>query len=170
MSPKKPGIADELVRLQREIALNREFVDEREALFLSVTWTWLCIEKAGRKFFASHGMTDAQFNALMILWDYRTRPMKQHELADLLVVSRASAGGVIERLERNGWVKREVDAEDRRAFRLHLTDEGLAKLKQVKVAYYKLLAAGLGDVDPATLATVVRFNDAFRARLAALQP
>lgn len=165
---RKPGIADELVRLKQEIALNREFVDDHEALFLSVTWTWLCIEKAGRKFFSSYGLTDAQFNALMILWDYRARPMRQHELAELLVVSRASAGGVIERLERNGWVEREVDAEDRRAFRLHLSEEGAAKLKQVRAAYYKLLAAGLGDVDPATVATVMRFNDAFRARLAGI--
>lgn len=158
----------QLVQLKKEIALNRDFVDEREALFLSITWTWLCIEKAGRKFFADFGTTDAQFNALMILWDYRSRALKQHELADLLVVNRASAGGVIDRLQRNGWVRREVDPEDRRAFRVHLTDDGIAKLKEVRGAYYKLLSAGLGDVSPETIATVLRFNDAFRARLAAL--
>jgi DNA-binding MarR family transcriptional regulator len=165
---KKPEIEADLLRLKQEIALNREFVDKGEALFLSVTWTWLCIERTGRRFFASFGITDAQFNALMILWDYRTRALKQHELADLLVVNRASAGGVIDRLQRNGWIRREVDAEDRRAFRVHLTDDGIAKLKQVRTAYYKLLSAGLGDTDPQTLATVLRFNDAFRARLGAL--
>jgi DNA-binding MarR family transcriptional regulator len=166
--PRKPPIEADLLQLKKEIALNREFVDEGEALFLSVAWTWLCIERTGRRFFASFGTTDAQFNALMILWDYRTRALKQHELADLLVVNRASAGGVIERLERSGWVRREVDAEDRRAFRVHLTDEGIAKLKEVRTAYYKLLKAALGDTDAKTLATVLRFNDAFRARLGAL--
>jgi DNA-binding MarR family transcriptional regulator len=162
---RKSPIEAELARLKQEIALNREFVDEREALFLSVTWTWLSIEKAGRGFFAQFGTTDVQFNALMILWDYRARVLKQHELADLLVVNRASAGGVIDRLQRNGWVRREVDAEDRRAFRVHLTDEGIAKMKEVRREYYKLLATVLGDIDPGTLATVLRFNDAFRARL-----
>jgi DNA-binding MarR family transcriptional regulator len=161
-------IQHDLLRLKREIALNREFVDDGEALFLSVTWTWLCIERTGRRFFGSHGLTDAQFNALMILWDYRERALKQHELAELLVVNRASAGGVIDRLEKNAWVRREVDAEDRRAYRVLLTDEGIAKLKKVRTAYYKLLSAALGDTDPATLATVLRFNDAFRARLGAL--
>lgn len=164
----KPRLQADLANLKKEIALNREFVDQGEALFLSVTWTWLCIERTGRRFFSSFGMTDAQFNALMILWDYRTRALKQHELADLLVVNRASAGGVIDRLERNGWVRREVDPEDRRAFRLHLTDEGIAKLDEVKTAYYGLLSAALGDTPPDTLATVLRFNDAFRTRLAAL--
>lgn len=158
----------DLARLKQEIALNREFVDDREALFLSLTWTWTCIEKAGRAFFSGHGLTDAQFNALMILWDYRAQALKQHELADLLVVNRASAGSVIDRLEKSGWVRREVDAADRRALRVYLTDEGIAKLKQVRTAYYKLLGSALGDVDTKTLETVLRFNDAFRARLAEL--
>ena len=157
-----------LVRLKREIALNREFADEGEAVFLSVAWTWLCVEKMGRKFFASFGTTDAQFNALMILWDYRARALKQHELADLLVVNRASAGGVIDRMQRSGWVRREVDPEDRRAFRVHMTDKGIAKLKEVRGAYYKLLSAALHGFDPETLETVLRFNDAFRARIAEL--
>lgn len=167
-TPKKPPITADLARLKREIALNREFTGEAEALFLSVVWTWHCVEKSGRRFFASYGITDAQFNALMILWDHRPRALKQHELADLLVVNRASAGGVIDRLERNSWVRREVDSEDRRAFRIHLTDDGIAKLKEVKAAYYKLLSAALGETDPGTLATVLRFNDGFRARLSAL--
>jgi len=167
-APRKSGIGAELAHLQKEIALNREFVGEAEALFLSVAWTWSCIEKVGRRFFASFGTTDAQFNALMILWDHRPRPLKQHELADLLVVGRASAGGVIDRLQRNGWVRRKVDDEDRRALRVHLTDEGIAKLKEVKTAYYKLLTSALGDTDAGTLATVLRFNDGFRTRLAAL--
>src|SRR4051812_44768770 len=106
---RKVQVDTEMSRLKQEIALNRDFVDNGEALFLSVAWTWSCIEKMGRRFFAAYGVTDSQFNALMILWDYRTRPLRQHELADLLVVNRASAGGVIERLERNGWVRRKVD-------------------------------------------------------------
>jgi DNA-binding MarR family transcriptional regulator len=164
----KSHIDAHLARLKKEIALNRDFVDPSEGLFLSIAWTWTCAERAGRQFFASFGTTDAQFNALMILWDYRAQPLKQHELAELLVVNRATAGAVIERLQRNGWVRRKVDAEDRRALRVHLTDEGIAKLKEVRTAYYKLISAALGDIDPETMAAVLRFNDTFRTRLGAL--
>lgn len=163
---KKPSHDPYLVRLKEEISLKRDFVSEGEALFLSITWTWSCIERVGRQFFASFGITDSQFNALMILRDHRPEALKQHELADLLVVNRASAGAVIDRLERNGWVRREVDAKDRRALRVHLTDDGVAKLDEVGAAYYRLLGAALKEVDPQTLATVLRFNDTFRARLA----
>ena len=40
-----------LQRLRSEIALNRDFADEREAAFLSLVWTWLRVERAGRTFF-----------------------------------------------------------------------------------------------------------------------
>ena len=169
-TPRKHSIDAALARLKQEIALNRDFAGEGEALFLSLVWTWYCIERTGRRFFASFGITDAQFNALMILWDYRAGPLKQHELAELLVVNRASVGAVIDRLQRSGWVRREVDEGDRRAFRVHLTDAGIAKLKEVRGPYYKLLSAALGDTDRATLATVLRFNDAFRSRLGSLAP
>lgn len=164
------GMAAELVRLKQEIALNREFFDEKEAVFLSLTWTWLCVERMGRKFFARYNITDAQFNALMILWDYRAHGLKQHELADLLVVNRASAGGVIDRMQRSGWVRRESDPVDRRAYFVYLTDAGIAKLDEVKKPYYKLLSAALEGIDHDTLAAALHFNDVFRSRLNALAP
>jgi len=159
---------DVLQRLREEIALNRDFADEREAAFLSVVWTWLRVERAGRAFFNTYDITDAQFNALMILWDYRETRLRQYELAELLVVNRASMGGVLDRLERNGWVKRETDPHDRRAQFVHLTPQGIAKLKQVRTPYYRLLAAAFDQVERDALFSLIDFNDAFRARLAAL--
>ncbi len=40
----------------------------------------------------------------------------------MLEVDRASAGRMIDRMERNGWVERRPDPADRRINRLHLTD------------------------------------------------
>ena len=159
------GIAAAMGKLKEEIALNRDFFDEKEAAFLSMTWTWMNVEKAGRKFFAAYGLTDAQFNALMILWDYRKVSLRQTQLADLLVVNRASAGGVVDRMEANGWVVRAADPADRRAWFVHLTDDGIGKLKSVKRDYYNLLTVAFENVDQETLAVVLRFNEEFRTRL-----
>ena len=159
------GIAAAMGKLKEEIALNRDFFDEKEAAFLSMTWTWMNVEKAGRKFFAAYGLTDAQFNALMILWDYRKVSLRQTQLADLLVVNRASAGGVVDRMEANGWVVRAADPDDRRAWFVHLTDDGIGKLKSVKRDYYNLLTVAFENVDQETLAVVLRFNEEFRTRL-----
>src|SRR4030081_1881686 len=85
-------------RLKSEIALNREFTGLAEAAFLSLVWTWQRLEKLGLRFFPAYGITDVQFNVLMILWDYRDRepPLCQAELAELLVVNRASVGSVLD--------------------------------------------------------------------------
>jgi DNA-binding MarR family transcriptional regulator len=155
-------------RLGREIALNREFVDEREAAFLSLVWTWLRIERTGRRFFGAFGITGAQFNALMILWDHRGTALRQRELAQLLVVNQASMGGVIDRMEQREWVRREDDPQDRRAYFVRLTPAGSAKLKEVRGPYYKLLGAAFDGIGRQSLLAFIQFNDDFRARLAAL--
>jgi DNA-binding MarR family transcriptional regulator len=163
---EKQGLKAEAVqRLAREIALNREFVDEKEAAFLSLVWTWLRIERTGRQFFTAFGITDAQFNALMILWDYRRTPLRQKELAELLVVNPASMGGVVDRMQLKGWVRREDDPADRRAYFVRLTEEGIAKLKEVRGPYYQLLAGAFEGLDGRDLHTFIDFNDKFRARL-----
>src|SRR5688572_6752028 len=119
-----------LRRLRSQIALNREFRGGGEAAFLALAWTWQRLEALGRDFFPRYGITDVQFNVLMILWDYRERLLRQHELAELLVVNRASAGGVIARLERAGWISRKVDPGDTRARLVRLTRAGIAKLEE----------------------------------------
>ncbi|MEO5695092.1 MAG: MarR family transcriptional regulator [Usitatibacter sp.] len=152
-------------RLAREIALNREFVDEKEVAFLSLAWTWLRIERTGRQFFSSFGITDAQFNALMILWDYRRTPLQQKELAELLVVNPASLGGVVDRMQLKGWVRREDDPADRRAYFVRLTETGISKLKEVRGPYYKLLDAAFEGFENRDLGNFIDFNDKFRSRL-----
>jgi len=65
------------------------------------------------------GLTRAQW--LVLTRVYRRPGVSQTELADMLEIDRASAGRMIDRMEKNGWVERRPDAADRRINRLHLT-------------------------------------------------
>ena len=152
-------------KLKQEIALNREFRGTGEVAFLAFVRTWQRLENLGREFFLAFGITDAQFNALMILWDYRHRPLRQHELAELLLVNRASAGGVLTRLERAGWISRKVDPNDTRARIVQLTRRGVAKLEQVRTPYYQLLGRIFRKNDGAALDRFVEYLDKIRSRL-----
>src|SRR4051812_39341411 len=49
----------------------------------------------------------------------------QSELAEMLEVEKATAGRMVDRMEKKGWVVRRGDAGDRRGNRLHLTREAL---------------------------------------------
>jgi len=152
-------------KLKREIALNREFRGSGEAAFLALARTWQQLENLGREFFPAFGITDAQFNVLMILWDYRDRPLRQHELAELLVVNRASAGGVLGRLERAGWISRRVDPADTRARIVQLSRTGAAKLEQVRSPYYRVLGRVFRNKDGVALDGFVGYLDEIRARI-----
>ena len=159
------GAETALRRLRSQIALNREFRGAGEAAFLALLWTWQQLEAAGRAFFPRYGITDVQFNVLMFLWDYRDRPLRQHELAEILVVNRASAGGVISRVERAGWIERQVDPGDTRARLVRLTRAGIAKLEEVRGPYYRLLSRVFRDADGARLGGFIDYLDEIRSRL-----
>ena len=67
------------------------------------------------------GLTRAQWLVLTRL--YRRPGASQTELASMLEIDRASAGRMIDRMERAGWVERRADQVDRRINRLFLTSE-----------------------------------------------
>lgn len=67
------------------------------------------------------GLTRAQWLVLTRL--YRRPGASQTELASMLEIDRASAGRMIDRMERAGWVERRADQVDRRVNRLFLTSE-----------------------------------------------
>jgi MarR family transcriptional regulator for hemolysin len=67
------------------------------------------------------GLTRAQWLVLNLL--YRRPGASQSELAEMLEVERATAGRMIDRLEKKNWLIRRPDATDRRINRLYLTPE-----------------------------------------------
>jgi DNA-binding MarR family transcriptional regulator len=158
-----------LTGLAREISLNRPFANLREAALLSLVWTYQGLEQAGRAFFPRFGITEAQFNVLMILDDYRGRSFRQHELAEILVVNRASAGSVLERMERDGWIARTADPQDRRAMRIAMTRAGKAKLEEVRGPYYQLMSRIFKEEGEPDLRNLVLFCDRLRRGLARVE-
>jgi MarR family transcriptional regulator, transcriptional regulator for hemolysin len=67
------------------------------------------------------GLTRAQWLVLARL--HRRPGASQSELAEMMEVEKASAGRMVDRLERKGWVVRRADPEDRRINRLYLTSD-----------------------------------------------
>lgn len=67
------------------------------------------------------GLTRPQWQVLSRL--HRHPGISQSELAEMLEMERATAGRMLDRLERSGWVIRSADPTDRRINRLNLTAE-----------------------------------------------
>lgn len=71
---------------------------------------------------AGFDLTAVQFAALDAI---QAHPgTDQAYVAEVIGYDRATIGGVIDRLEKKGWIARVVSERDRRARELSLTDEG----------------------------------------------
>ena len=82
------------------------------------------------------GLTRSQWWVITHL--YRNDGLNQSELADTLDIERASLGRLLDRLEANGWVRREPCGKDRRVKRVRLTDEVAPVMREMRS-----IAAGL---------------------------
>src|SRR5205085_6076625 len=83
----------------------------------------------------------------------------QSELAEMLEVEKATAGRMVDRMEKKGWVMRRPDATDRRVNRLYLSPE--ADLIQVRLAQIadRTVDDALGLLSPAE---IEQFSEAMR--------
>ena len=68
------------------------------------------------------GLTRAQWRVIVHL--HRKDGLTQVELARLLGTGKVAVGGLVNRLEKSGWVKRRIDPDDRRANCVFLTGKG----------------------------------------------
>ena len=66
------------------------------------------------------GLTRSQWWVLNQL--FRNPGVNQSELAEILEVEKPTLGRLLDRMEAKGWVRREQDEKDRRAWRVHLTE------------------------------------------------
>lgn len=74
-------------------------------------------------------LTYSQFAVLEAL--YHLGPMTQGEVSQKVLKSGSNMTTVIDNLERDGLVRRERDANDRRVIHVHLTEAGAGKLEAV---------------------------------------
>jgi len=112
------------------------------------------------------GLTRAQW--LVIARVHRRPGLSQSEVADLLEIEKATAGRLIDRMERKGWIERRAEPRDRRVNRLHLTRRG----EQLHAEIWPLAEAtvdhALGDLTAAERRLLTTLMARVKARLVEL--
>ncbi len=92
-----------------------------------------------------YDLTPVQFAAMSTL---KFNPgVDQATLAGMIAYDRVTIGGVVDRLEQKGFVRRVVSVHDRRSRELYLTDEGLEVLTRVLPIVEKLQGDILQGLD-----------------------
>ncbi len=91
-------------------------------------------------------VTRAQWWVLAYL--SREDGMPQTRLAEELDIGKVAIGGLIDRLEKSGFLRREPDASDRRVNRVFLEAEGqrlVTSMRKINHGMNEKILAGLGD-------------------------
>lgn len=104
-----------------------------------------------------YSLTPKQFSLLAFLW--QQDGLSQVELSDKCQIDRTTIGGLIDRLEKQRYVRRELHPEDRRAFQIHLTDQGRAleeELLSIAVKVTDTFTAGLSPEETETLRRLLK--------------
>ncbi|MBC3796132.1 MarR family winged helix-turn-helix transcriptional regulator [Acetobacterium tundrae] len=67
----------------------------------------------------------------MMLLLYRRSDVNMTQIADYIGVPLNTATGIVARMEKRGLVSRERSVEDKRVVTIHMTDDGLGKIKRI---------------------------------------
>ncbi len=105
------------------------------------------------------GLTPQQAHLLCVLLD---GPLGMTDLSRILSIERSSLTSMVDRLERRDLVARVPNPADRRAFRIELTEPGLALANDAHKAFVTRIEDLTADLGPtarrtlaATLTTIV---------------
>ena len=103
---------------------------------------------------AAFDLTSVQFAALVAI---RSNPsVDATRLSQLIAFDRSTIGGVLDRLEGKGWVRRSPSTADRRIKTLELTEEGTILLQDVEPAVQRVQERLLAPLLPEDRSTMLR--------------
>jgi DNA-binding MarR family transcriptional regulator len=97
---------------------------------------------------ARHGMTQQQYQALLALRTHPgPEPLTISGLASLLLIKHHSAVGMVDRLEKQGIVRRATSSRDRRVVAIHLTPRGKRAMDKLAMVHRAELRRIAGDFE-----------------------
>jgi DNA-binding MarR family transcriptional regulator len=101
----------------------------------------------GTRLRARHGISLAQFDYLAQLHSSGEADLAMSELGRRLMVTSGNVTGLTDRLERQGWVRRERAAHDRRTQYVRLTAEGRARFEAIAAEHREWVQELTGGLD-----------------------
>jgi len=125
--------------LKYELGLRRPITLQGHEALLNIYYTASCLKKRTGEFLRPFGLTDVQFNLMMLL-EHQSGPeggLSQVQLSDMMLVNRANITSLIDRMEKASLVVRTASPDDRRYNIIKLTSRSRKLLAQVEPLYAK---------------------------------
>lgn len=123
------------------------------------------LEELHSRFFAKFGISNTKFNVLAILYTGDNAGMILSEIGERMLVTKGNITGLIDRLEKQGYVYRIRDKEDRRKVLAAITERGKVYIEEVIEAYKTWSKEILHGVDVEEINRMVEILEKMRANI-----
>ena len=123
--------------LELELGLKKPVMLLAHEALLSTYYTASNLRKKAGQFLQPFGLTDVQFNLMMLLKHQSAQGegLTQAQLSSMMLVNRANITALVDRMERAGFVSRTSSPSDRRSNIIKLTDSGKKLLDRIEPLY-----------------------------------
>ncbi|HRK34521.1 MAG TPA: MarR family transcriptional regulator [Candidatus Hydrogenedentes bacterium] len=129
--------------LKEELGLRNDFKVRAHEALLHIYFTAAKGQKKADEFFRAHGLTDVQFNVMMLLLNQsgESGGLTQVELSRMMLVNRANITTLIDRMEKSRLVVRVADPGDRRYNVVKITPHGEKLFRKAAAVYHEKVGA-----------------------------
>lgn len=112
---------------------------------------------------AKERITFSQYSVLLAI--SRKGPMQMNRLGEHMLVAPANVTGLVDRMEKKGYVRRRRDPKARRLYVIESTESGSKIFKGIS-SRFRQYAGGLGtELSPEELAVTIRALEKVRRRV-----
>jgi len=136
--------------------------NEAEAAFRALIRVYGLIGRIMQPYFGRIGISGSQWGLLRTLYraEQEGKPgLRILELGDQLLVRPPSVSGLVNRLQRLGYVRRILPKSDLRAKEVHLTNAGRELVRRVLITHGSQIELLMGGLDEAELHQLSGFMD-----------
>lgn len=109
---------------------------------------WYGLNQAFRRRIAEDGVTPDQFTVMRTLLEGDAKGMTQRDLVETMASDPNTIAGLLDRMEKAGWIERRRHEADRRAYRIRMKPAGKAKYQELRVTAVSLQSEVLEVLPP----------------------
>ncbi|MBC8469663.1 MAG: MarR family transcriptional regulator [Planctomycetes bacterium] len=156
--------------LEFELCLKRPFTLLAHEALLNIYYSASCLKKKAGEFLRPFGLTDVQFNLMMLL-KYQSEQdegLSQAQLSSMMLVNRANITSLIDRMEKADLVIRTPAPSDRRSNIVKLTGRGKELLAEIEPRYTKEVKRIMAALKLNEQKTVIEMLERIRGNVSGL--
>jgi DNA-binding MarR family transcriptional regulator len=151
-----------MASLKMEIVQKPPFSSAEEEAFLNVLRTSDCLSRAFHRKTRNWGLTSTQYNVLRILRGAHPQGLTCSAIGSRMITAEPDITRLLARLKALKLAEQHRDAQDRRVVWTHISEAGLALLREMDSVIQQVPGELLGHLENAELAELIRLLELAR--------